>query len=98
MHCASCASIIEKTLKKTDGVEFVEVNYGNESSRIAFDSAKTNLDSLSKKIEPLGYSITKSELAMNMSAAEMGMSDEEHAAHIGIGQSKKEKLLEIREQ
>jgi Cu2+-exporting ATPase/Cu+-exporting ATPase len=94
MHCASCASIIEKTLKKTEGVHFVEVNYGNESAKIAFDSSKTNLGNLSKKIEPLGYSIARFE----PTAEEMGMSADEHAAHTGIGQSKKEKLLEIREQ
>jgi copper chaperone CopZ len=32
MHCASCASIIEKTLKKVDGVQHVEVNYGTETA------------------------------------------------------------------
>ncbi|HAO64901.1 TPA: cadmium-translocating P-type ATPase [Candidatus Taylorbacteria bacterium] len=100
MHCASCASIIEKTLKKVEGVESVEVNYGNESAKIAFDSSKTNLDVLSGKTEPLGYSIVKpvSHEKMDMSAAEMGMSADEHAAHTGIGQSKKEKLLEISQQ
>ena len=59
MHCASCASIIEKILKKTEGVILAEANYGNESLKLAFDPAKTNLDTLSKKIEPLGYSIVK---------------------------------------
>lgn len=27
MHCASCANIIERTLRKMDGVEEVSVNY-----------------------------------------------------------------------
>jgi Cu2+-exporting ATPase/Cu+-exporting ATPase len=57
MHCASCAGIIEKTFKKTDGVRSVEVNYGTEKAKIFFDSAKTNARILSKKIEPLGYSL-----------------------------------------
>ncbi|MFA5942221.1 MAG: heavy metal translocating P-type ATPase [Candidatus Paceibacterota bacterium] len=56
MHCASCASIIEKALKKVDGVNSVEVNYGNESAKVVFDEAKTNAQQLSKNIEPLGYS------------------------------------------
>lgn len=94
MHCASCASIIEKTLKKTDGVHSVEVNYGNESAKIDFDSSKTNLDVLSSQIKPLGYSIIKPD----PTAEEMGMSADEHAAHTGIGQSKKEKLREILQQ
>ena len=57
MHCASCANIIEGTFKKTDGVTSVEVNYGTEAVKIAFDDKKTNLEALSKKIEPFGYSI-----------------------------------------
>lgn len=56
MHCASCANIIERTLRKMDGVEEVSVNYGSESVKIAFDASKVNPESLSKKIEPLGYS------------------------------------------
>lgn len=55
MHCASCANIIERTLRKMDGVESVSVNYGSESVQITFDVSKTNPENLSKKIEPLGY-------------------------------------------
>lgn len=53
MHCASCAKIIERTLRKMDGVEEVSVNYGTESAKITFDASKVNPDSLSKKVEPL---------------------------------------------
>ena len=41
MHCASCAGIIEKTFKKTEGVESVEVNYGTETAKVSFDESKT---------------------------------------------------------
>lgn len=85
MHCASCANIIEKTFKKTEGVDSVEVNYGTETAKVAFDESKTSAEVLSKKIEPLGYSL------------EMGMSAEQHAGHTGIGQSKEEKLAEVRD-
>ena len=60
MHCASCASIIEKTLKKIDGVNLVEVNSGTENMKISFDESKTNVQDLSGKIEPLGYFIVDS--------------------------------------
>ncbi len=89
MHCASCAHIIEKTFVKTDGVHSAEVNYGTETARIAFDASKTNPTELSKKIETLGYALVAD------SAESMGMSADEHAAHLGLNQSKKEKLAEL---
>lgn len=90
MHCASCSSVIEKTFKKMEGVHSVEVNYGTEKAKVSFDSSKTNPHDLSKHIEPLGYS-----LEVPTSAKEMGMSESEHAAHLGLNQSKKEKLAEV---
>lgn len=90
MHCASCSAMIEKTLKKVEGVESVEVNYGTEKAKVSFDESKTNPRYLSKEIEPLGYSLT-----VPQTAKEMGMSESEHAEHLGLDQSKKEKLAEI---
>jgi len=89
MHCASCSSLIEKTFKKVSGVESVEVNYGTEKAKISFDPTKTNPVELSKHIEPLGYSLAVP------SAEDMGMSADEHAAHLGLNQSKAEKLAEV---
>lgn len=92
MHCASCASIIEKTFKKTNGVESVEVNYGTETVKVSIDKSKTNPEHLSAQIEKLGYSL---ELP---TAESMGMSTEEHAGHLGLNQSKEEKLAEVASQ
>ncbi len=109
MHCASCSSVIEKTFTKVDGVHSAEVNYGTEKAKVSFDPSKTNPHDLSKRIEPLGYS-----LEVPTSAEEMGMSESEHhkgtsiflgsntseknwshAAHLGLNQSTKEKLAEV---
>ncbi len=98
MHCASCASIIEKTFKKTAGVQSVQVNYGTEKAKLAFDPKVVDIEQLSKKIEPLGYSLLIDEGSSTHdgpSAQDMGMSTEEHRAHLGINQSKKEKLAEL---
>src|SRR3989344_627556 len=97
MHCASCSSIIEKTFKKVEGVQSAEVNYGTEKAKVSFDESKTSSHELSKKIEPLGYSlvIPTIDVPTGLSAMDMGMSAEEHAAHTGIGQSKQEKLAEV---
>lgn len=89
MHCASCAGIVEKTLKKSEGVVSAEVNYGTETAKISFDETKTNPQQLSEKLESLGYSL------MVSTAEEMGMSAGEHSAHLGLNQSKKEKLAEL---
>lgn len=89
MHCASCASIIEKTFKKVAGVQSVDVNYGTEAAKISYDTSTTSPEHLSQQIEPLGYSL------VIPTAHEMGMSESEHAAHLGINQSKQEKLAEI---
>ncbi len=91
MHCASCAHIIEKTLKKVEGVHSVEVNYATEAAKVSHDSAVTSAQDLSKKIEPLGYSLVTNA----PSAHDMGMSESEHAAHLGLNQSKAEKLAEL---
>ncbi len=104
MHCASCAGIIEKTFKKIEGVESAVANYGTEAVKISYDENKITPENLSKKIEPFGYSLIIEEpIIHNMpaiagkSAKEMGMSEDEHREHLGLNQSKKEKLAEVAE-
>jgi P-type Cu+ transporter len=93
MHCASCANIIEKTLKKVEGVESVEVNFGTETAKVDFDESKVSPHHLSKKIEPLGYSLG----LIEPTAEEMGMSEDEHREHLGLNQSKQEKIKDLNE-
>jgi Cu2+-exporting ATPase/Cu+-exporting ATPase len=95
MHCASCASIIERTFKKVDGVNSVSANYGTEAVKVSFDVNKTSPEKLSEKLEPLGYSLVIPK--ENMSAMEMGMSEDEHKQHLGLNQTKQEKLAEIQD-
>ena len=126
MHCSSCAGIIEKTFKKTEGVQSAEVNYGTETAKVSFDESKIDAFRLSKKIEPLGYSLSEPSEgnSHSPSAREMGMparhslgaggSENEyhmgtsisldrstakgnwsHAEHLGLNQTKKEKLAEL---
>jgi len=108
MHCASCASIIEKTVKKIDGVDSIEVNPGTEKAKISFDDSKINPENLNQKLEPLGYSlIIENVISHNMTAKDMNMpalhgssvskSENEHAEHLGLNQSKREKLAEIKD-
>ena len=39
MHCASCALIIEKSLKKVPGVKEAHVNFAAEKALITYDEA-----------------------------------------------------------
>lgn len=94
MHCASCSAIIEKTFKQVEGVASAVANYGTESVKVTFDTTKTDPHHLSETIEPLGYSLIIPE---ERTAEEMGMSVDEHAAHLGFNQSKTEKIKELAE-
>ncbi len=62
MHCASCAKLIERGLKKTPGVHDAHVNYGSEEASVEYDPKISALSDLSKAISNLGYkAITESE-------------------------------------
>ncbi|MBP6859768.1 MAG: copper-translocating P-type ATPase [Candidatus Magasanikbacteria bacterium] len=89
MHCASCAGIIEKTFKKTKGVHSAEVNYGTETAKVSFDELTITPHHLSQTVEPLGYSL------LIPTTEEMSMPTNEHTEHLGLTQSKKDKLAEI---
>ncbi len=89
MHCASCASIIEKSIKKIEGIESISVNYGTETAHIVFDDEKTPVSILSKEIEPLGYSFL---MPMNLSRE---MQKDGISIHHEMRSSKHEKLAEL---
>ncbi len=82
MHCSSCASIIERTLKKIEGVENVSVNNGTEKAKVTFDTAKTSHRALNEKLKPLGYTIESDNV-------------DKHAGHLELNKSKQERLKEV---
>lgn len=55
MHCNSCASGIQMVLQSTDGVINASASYDTKKGEVEFDEEKTNLDSIIKAIEQLGY-------------------------------------------
>ncbi len=56
MHCASCAALITRKLKKTAGVEDASVNYGSEKARVTYDPAHVHEADLIKAVKSAGYS------------------------------------------
>ncbi|MCL1977459.1 MAG: cadmium-translocating P-type ATPase [Candidatus Bathyarchaeota archaeon] len=55
MTCAACSARVERSVGKIDGVESCSVNLATERMTVEFDSVKTDLDTIKKTIEKLGY-------------------------------------------
>jgi Cu2+-exporting ATPase/Cu+-exporting ATPase len=85
MHCASCAISIEKTLSRVAGVEQCSVSYATEQASISYQPDQTNLQQLSERIKPLGYSLAYDTMT-------------DHSEHLNLQQGKEQKLLELQHQ
>ena len=57
MTCASCVIRVEKTLKKIDGIQDVNVNLATEKVTFRFDPLIANLESVSHAVEDAGYKL-----------------------------------------
>jgi P-type Cu+ transporter len=55
MHCASCAALITRKLKKTEGVEDANVNLASAKAHVRFDSAKVHEHDLVSAVKAAGY-------------------------------------------
>lgn len=55
MHCASCASNIQRALRKTEGVSEASVNYANEQATVAYDATQTTPEDLTNAVAKTGY-------------------------------------------
>ncbi len=55
MHCASCASLIERSLKKVDGVKEAHVNFAAEKALVSFDPKIASEKDLIKAVAEGGY-------------------------------------------
>ena len=70
MHCASCANIIERSLKKNPAVNSVEVNALTERAKIDFDEGQTSVEEFSRVLAPLGYTIETDEVKKEGASSE----------------------------
>ncbi|MFH1444480.1 MAG: heavy metal translocating P-type ATPase [Candidatus Peregrinibacteria bacterium] len=55
MHCASCAGLIERSLKKLPGIQSANVNFAAEKASVLFDPTKTSTEKLIHAVEQAGY-------------------------------------------
>ena len=53
MHCASCAAIITKTVKKIPGVKDANVNFATEEAKIEFSEEAVDVEKLNSELKKL---------------------------------------------
>ena len=58
MHCASCAAIITRKLKKTNGVIEPNVNFASAKATVLFDPGQTSVPILIEAVKKAGYGAT----------------------------------------
>lgn len=59
MHCASCVSVIEKSIKKNKGVIDVNVNLSTESAKVIYKPDIIQEKQIIESIERRGYKVVK---------------------------------------
>lgn len=62
MHCASCAQLITKRLKKLPGLEDVSASYATE--QLQFKTEKLDLAEIKHQMSEIGYGLAETSLAM----------------------------------
>ncbi len=55
MHCASCAANIDDALEELEGVERASTSYARSRTKLEFDEAKVDLESVRSVLGELGY-------------------------------------------
>ncbi|MFA6475681.1 MAG: heavy metal translocating P-type ATPase [Patescibacteria group bacterium] len=55
MHCASCANIIERSLKKVPGVQQASVNFAAEKALVTYDETSASKQQLIAAVAKAGY-------------------------------------------
>jgi P-type Cu+ transporter len=91
MHCASCAALITRQLKKTPGVEEAHVNYAAEKAHVKFDPSQASKDQLVAAVKNAGYSSEVRDEYGHGGHSEHGG----HSGHHGIETDKQRRLAEI---
>src|SRR5258706_14545633 len=55
MHCASCVRVIERAVKKVDGVENCNVNLATEQAIVTYDKTKVTKEHIASAVKNVGY-------------------------------------------
>jgi len=55
MHCASCSTLVQKGLQKTEGVISANVNLSTEKAQVEYDEGKIDVSRLIEAVKKKGY-------------------------------------------
>ena len=66
MTCANCASTVERTLRRTDGVEDARVNYASDRAEVDFDPSRVAPGVLAERIRDAGYEVPLERLELGV--------------------------------
>ncbi len=61
MHCASCAAIIERRVKKLPGIREIHVNFAAEKARVSFEEGLVTEEHIIAAIKKAGYGAVRSD-------------------------------------
>lgn len=70
MTCANCVATVERTLRKTPGVEAASVNYASERATVRFDPSEVSFDTMVERIERAGYGVVLADDGEDLADAE----------------------------
>ena len=59
MHCASCSILIDKLLKRQEGVISSNTSYGAQKVTLEFDETKITLEQIDEFVNKLGYDVIR---------------------------------------
>lgn len=100
MHCASCASIIKRSLEKVNGIQSCSVNFATEKAEVVYDAKITSPEKMNNAIGKYGYTLD----AQSMKHEDM-MHENTHHNHVNVPtsnpmqeQTKKKELELLRHQ
>ena len=65
MHCASCATNVEKTLRQLDAVQDAQVNFGTNLAVVEFDTSKASVREIEEAIRSAGYQVVFETVKLN---------------------------------
>jgi len=66
MTCATCATTIEKSLMGLEGVAGAQVNLGNETATVEYDTTRVKLTDLEKAVTDAGYGVIHEKVTLKV--------------------------------